>query len=64
MWEKLKMLAAGDFVDAAYANSPDSISPALMKKLSEMQLDDEHITVQWCQECNVDLTQDHIDWPA
>ena len=53
-----------DFVDVAYANTPESLTAAALAKLAELRLDDDDLMVAWCQQCSVDLTADDIDWPA
>ena len=50
------------FVDAAYNNSPEAVTPCMLKTLSSYRLDDNDIMLQWCTECHVDVSSDHLDW--
>ena len=49
-------------VDAAYNNSPEAVTPHMLKTLSSYKLDDHDVMMQWCNECHVDISSDGLDW--
>ena len=49
-------------VDSAYMYSPNAITPATLKTMQSFRIDDDDSMVAWCEECHVDLTQEHFDW--
>ena len=49
-------------VDLAYVNAPSTVTPSLLKKLADVQPDDNKVLMQWCEEYHVDITSDTLDW--
>ena len=49
-------------VDSAYCYSPNAITPELLRQSRAYTSADDEVMAVWCQECHVDLSQDHLDW--
>ena len=56
LYDKLTFDDHAKYVDAAYINSADTITPALLRSLQRTKMDDNDILQSWCKECHVDLT--------
>ena len=61
-YDQLTLEDNGKYVIAAYDNCPTSITPALLKKMRGIPLDDNTSYVDWAQECHVDISAFTPGW--
>ena len=61
-YDQLTLEDNGKYVIAAYDNCPTSITPALLKKMRGIPLDDNTSYIDWAQECHVDISAFTPDW--
>ena len=51
------------YVDAAYMHSAEVLTPAMIKQVQQVQMDDNDIYQRWCEHCHIDLTkQPKLNW--
>ena len=62
LYDQLTLQDNARYVMAAYNNCPKSITPALLRKMKDVPLDNNDVYIAWAQECHVDITAMPLDW--